>query len=685
MQLTVQTRIACPDPLLGIDLRDLELHSGPGGTMLYAATGAGGGLTAWALGAQGAAVAINSVYHGNYGPGVGQMTWVDLGYSGPQLILDGAGSGRMVRHQIDAGGTLKSAGTIDLPGQGGETHAALAAATLKDGRSALYTADADTGQITAYQSDITGKLTGTATLKGQAGKYDLSGAVTLEVAAVGAKSFLLAADTGAQGLRVYKIGAGTGALCPTDTAGAGEGLGIAAPSALETVTAFGATHVVLAAAGSGSLSVIALSATGQLTPTDHLLDNLATRFAGVSALKVVEHQGQVFVLAGGADDGISLFSLLPGGRLLHRETLAHDTGLGLENVTAIEAMGLDDTLHIYVTSGVQGGVGHITLDLSGLGTVIAPTTGAAGALAGTEADDLMVARGAQSVLRGKGGDDILVAGAEGGVLTGGAGADIFVLGPSGPMLRITDFQTGIDQIDMSGFAMLRSPDQLQTKALNGGMELSFAATTIRVFSADGAALTLSDLWPGGQFSTPDRMPLPTGPVETLTLGTGASETLAGAAGNDTIRGFGGADLLVGHAGGDTLRGGAQGDILRGGRGFDLLQGEGGDDTLLGGGARDKLYGGKGRDILNGQEGNDRLQGGGGADQFRFAENHGADRITDFDLARDSLRFAIGGLEDLAGLDIRAQGPDTVIDTGQGSISLTGLAPADLTADHFIFA
>lgn len=683
MKLHFEGRIAPIDPLLGTDMRDLQIAAGPGGPVLYAATGAGGGLSAWALASDGTATRLNSVYYGNSGPTLGRIEYVDLGNSGPQLILDGIGSGRMIRHQTEADGRLKAAGTIDLPGQGSETHSALAAATLKDGRTALYTADAATGQITAFQADATGKLTGTAALKGKAGKYDLSGPVTLETTTAGGNAFLLAADTGAQGVRAYKITKATGALSPTDTAGAGDGLGISVPTALETVTAFGATYVVLAAAGSHSLSVMELSATGRLTPTDHVLDTLATRFADIAALKVIEAQGQVLVLAGGSDDGISLFSLLPGGRLLHRETLAHDTGLGLENVTAIEAAQIGDTLHIHVTSGVTGGITRLSLDLSDMGAVIDPGAAASGAALGTAAADLMVARGGQTVLRGKAGDDTLIAGAEGGILTGGAGADTFVLSASDIPLRITDFETGQDRIDLGGFAMLRSPAQLQTKALAGGIELSFGGTVIRVLSADDRPLTLADLWPSGQFETVDRIPLPTGPVETLTIGTAAAETFAGAGGNDTIRGLGGADTLAGRAGNDTLRGGAGADMARGGRGFDLLRGEAGDDTLQGGGARDKLYGGKGRDILNGQAGNDRLTGGGGADQFRFGENHGTDRITDFDLARDTLRLKIDGL-DFAALDIRAAGGDTVIDTGQGTIALAGIAPGALEADHFLF-
>jgi serralysin len=121
-------------------------------------------------------------------------------------------------------------------------------------------------------------------------------------------------------------------------------------------------------------------------------------------------------------------------------------------------------------------------------------------------------------------------------------------------------------------------------------------------------------------------------------------------------------------------------MLRGQGGGDRIAGQGGQDTLFGGKGRDKLIGGKGDDVLSGQEGNDRMAGGAGADEFRFSRNHGDDRITDFDPTVDLLRLTF----DAQGVEISADGADTVIDTGEGTITLVGLDPDDLAPWNILF-
>jgi len=107
----------------------------------------------------------------------------------------------------------------------------------------------------------------------------------------------------------------------------------------------------------------------------------------------------VFVLAGRADDGISLFSLLPGGHLVHMQSLAHWAGAGLENVTDIEAVKVDDEIRIFVTSGAVLGISQFSLSLADLGSVIQSSPGGSQVL-GTSAGDLIVGRGALDRLKG---------------------------------------------------------------------------------------------------------------------------------------------------------------------------------------------------------------------------------------------------------------------------------------------
>ncbi len=175
-------------------------------------------------------------------------------------------------------------------------------------------------------------------------------------------------------------------------------------------------------------------------------------------------------------------------------------------------------------------------------------------------------------------------------------------------------------------------------------------------------------------------------------GNGAANKLAGGGGGDVISGLGGADDLSGGAGADELLGGGGKDTLAGQGGADALWGGGGRDHLSGGVGRDELNGDRGRDNLNGGggaddliggRGGDVLTGGAGADVFHFAKGDGADRITDFNAARDlidlsemSLTFA-----DLRVIDT-AQGARIMTDGG--AILLVGTDADRLSADQFVF-
>ncbi|PJE37078.1 hypothetical protein CVM52_08980, partial [Pseudooceanicola lipolyticus] len=117
--------------------------------------------------------------------------------------------------------------------------------------------------------------------------------------------------------------------------------------------------------------------------------------------------------------------------------------------------------------------------------------------------------------------------------------------------------------------------------------------------------------------------------------------------------------------------------LTGSEAADALEGSDGDDTLLGR---------KSNDLLEGGAGNDRLDGGGGDDIFVFGDGHGNDVITDFTIGEDLIwidRTATAAL-DYDDLGISQVGNDTVIDTGDGTITLLNTRMADLSVDDFFF-
>ncbi len=745
MGIVFAQHVETANPLFDQDLRDLELLEADGARFLYAVNGRGGGISLFRLETGGDLTLLSSQLHGRTSAGTGEMYLAEIGGQ-MRLLHEDSAQSELLFHRIRADGSLSDQAQQSLPGAAPQGLGALATLTLGSGASLVYGITGTAGRLGGWRLDDAGQMRGAVGTAGGDAEYLRPGAVALTVGGPAHRPFLFLAEEGsAPGLRSYRINPDTGALSAAGSFGVAEGLPAGGISSIASFEAHGQTWVLLGAAGSGSLSLMAVGRDGALSLADHLNDSATTRFGGLTALEVVAlEDGTVLVLAAGSDDGIALMRMLPRGQLVHLQSLAHETGLGLENVTAIEAAQMGEGLEIYVTSGAAGGISRFSLDLTDLGQVIAAT-----------AQDLHATGGA--------GDDVLLAEAAGSVLEGGTGADVFLPQAVAGRVVIRDFTPGADGLDLSLFEGLRSMAQLAVQSRSDGIRLSFGDTVIEIQSASGAALELSDLWPGGLFPFPDRVPLgvtlpggseeddgggdqpggggdqpggggdqpggggdqpggggdqPGGgggdqPGSLRTDGGSGNDRLTGSAGDDILRGFQGADVLQGLGGDDSLSGGsgrdrllggAGADSLEGGKGKDMLAGQAGDDRLLGGGGRDllkgsggsdvleggggkdKLVGGAGNDRLCGDRGQDILTGGAGADTFVFGRGHGADRIRDFTPGTD--------LIDLSGLSARGLGFDeleisatpagTRIDTGAGSLLLEDLRPGQIDADDFLF-
>jgi len=276
-------------------------------------------------------------------------------------------------------------------------------------------------------------------------------------------------------------------------------------------------------------------------------------------------------------------------------------------------------------------------------------------------------------------DDVIVDTPGQDQLTGGSGADVFVFGPDGQADTVTDFAIGIDRVDLSAWAGLRSKAQLNFTQISDGLQITYGPEVLTLLSADGPPITASALSEtdllgpaiipatatvgfAGPVTTPPALPdrptlppgtpSPTAPLDRVEdYGTGGVDLLTGGDGDDLLFGQFGADQLRGAAGRDLLFGGAGPDRLWGGADDDTLIGGGGrdmdwrdttgqtrstqeDDVLLGEAGDDALYGQAGADWLDGGSGNDTLYGGSGRDDFIFRD--GQDVISDFNLHVDHL-------------------------------------------------
>lgn len=480
---------------------------------------------------------------------------------------------------------------------------------------------------------------------------------------------------------LFRVGP-TSTLQQTGTIGASGGLGINDPNDVRSMVMGGVTYLVVAAGSTSSLSVVAVQPDGSLRVTDHVGDTLDTRFQGVQTLATVTLGDRVFVIAGGGDDGLNLFTLLPDGKLLLVATQLQAPGMGLHNITALEATAVGGLIEVFVAGEGQG-ITRLRLDPG----VLAPMqlgTALADTLSGGMGGDLLSGGAGQDLLDGGAGGDILMDGSGIDTLSGGAGADVFVLTRDGAQDVILDYQTGIDRLDLTGWGRVYSVGALGIEQTATGAVISYQDEVLVVHSANGQPIPVSaflssdlfGLWHIGADAADAGLRLE---------GVPGAETLQGGTGDDVLVGSTGADLMDGGAGFDFIDyseargsqridlmfpelntnlatgdrhvsiegviGGFGADNIRGTLGDNILRGEGNVDYLFGRRGNDVLDGGIGDDVLFGGVGADTLIGGLGRDRAQYSESTAA-VLVDLQFTFNNTGEAVGdvysGIEGLAG-------------------------------------
>ncbi len=714
-----------------VGLNDIEIVDGSGGPMLFAATRGNGWLTAYDLG--GGPGSTSLAQHWRIAPNLLQLETTDLVLrdlgSSKQLYMAGLNSTALTGVRLDSNGAGNAIdGGISYTAPGRNLSGLSEMELIGDGATGLGALRGG-GLVnisfgTGTTLNVSNINQGTA-MQGE----QVNGIIT---SIHNGQTYAFVTYQSEDTVSMFRQGS-NGTMQHINDVGISDGFWVDKPGALAvTSAADGQLYVVVAGSGSDSLSTFSVSPNGMI-PVDHLIDGLGTRFADASHVTSVTLDGQNFVLAAGSDSGVSLFTMLPGGRLQHIDAMPGEANTPLRGITSIDAMATPEGIRFWVSTESAPYLSEFSISLPNIGASLGAKA-AGSTLSGTVGDDVLAGASGSDQLNGGFGNDIILDGASTDILRGDGGRDTFVLVEDGARDVILDFQMGFDRIDLTDFSQTSGLGGMTIVSRSWGAEFRLGADVLEVRSSDGSRFVAQDFntanlitgnriqtdpaqYPGGSGSprpdpNPGAIENPSGidpnslspdwqnePTYVLNRSPGAligtngadviqpggqNDIVFGALGNDTIQSGGGRDAVNGEGGNDLIDGGGESDFLLGAAGFDTINGGPGNDTISGDTFADSLSGGSGNDIIVGGDGFDQINGGSGNDRIwagsspdRVYGGDGDDWLSagsNFGYSVDGV-FGEGGNDTIfgnAGFDLLNGGDgDDVIDGGHQSDNIYG--------------
>lgn len=327
-------------------------------------------------------------------------------------------------------------------------------------------------------------------------------------ATVGTNTYLFVGSAYDTGLSSYRI-ASNGTLSLQDTVEPGDGSGFHRIAALETVEVGGTDFVIMASAGTSSLTVYQVAGNGTLTEVEHELDTLGQRFQGASELAAFTYGGRSYVAAAGSDDGVTLFQVSASGKLIFEGVIEDTYDITLDNISSLDVEVVNGTPYLVVGSPTDHGATVLKMTID---TTLAPDpdeqpdsgpqmpdnannitgSGAGEYLRGTGQVDVIDGKAGDDVIEGRGGSDWILDGTGRDVLTGMGGQDVFVFTEDDTWDVITDYGTGYDMIDLRAYAGVSNMSDITLTQDCTGVKIAVNNDNILILNAGLTEYHVSD-------------------------------------------------------------------------------------------------------------------------------------------------------------------------------------------------
>ena len=158
------------------------------------------------------------------------------------------------------------------------------------------------------------------------------------------------------GVSVFSV-ANDGSLTNVDNVTDDANLQLGFASSVSTANVGGTTYLFVTGLLDSGVSVFSVATDGSLTNVDNVSDNTTLELDGPVYSTTADVGGTTYLfVAGGIDDGISVFSVANNGTLTNVDNVADDAALKLDGVFSVTTANVGGTTYLFATGFNDNGV-----------------------------------------------------------------------------------------------------------------------------------------------------------------------------------------------------------------------------------------------------------------------------------------------------------------------------------------
>ncbi len=185
----------------------------------------------------------------------------------------------------------------------------------------------------------------------------LFGASSVTSAVVGGTTYLFVAGLTDSGVSVFAVGSNGTLTNVENVSDDGTVLALAGTSAVATATVGGITYLVVAGQADDGLSVFEVGADGSLVHVGNTIDDATLNLNGPTGVTTAAIGGTTYVfVAGSDDDGVSVFALGADGALTNVANVSDDATLNLQGARSVTTAVVGGTTYLFVAGNLDHGV-----------------------------------------------------------------------------------------------------------------------------------------------------------------------------------------------------------------------------------------------------------------------------------------------------------------------------------------